>query len=143
MAEVYTATPIGGPSDSTEALNVNAIPTPNVDNLNIDPVNVTANAEDKKFLSNLKAYLSSNKYKEDLKITAKKYKLSEEQVAKTFLGKVLGALGDALRVVVKVCANTVGTIIAVIDAILNGAIDIAVGILNGAIKVATFNKTLA
>ena len=76
----------------------------------------------KKFLN----YVSSNAFKEDVEETAEKYHVPPKQLAKNFLTKSLGILGDVLGIVFTTAGNIMNTIVNVISVIAHGAVDVIV-----------------
>ena len=105
---------------------------------------VIQSEEEKKARKTLKGfmdYIKSQKFKDDVHDTAKKYRLPEREVANTFIGKVLGTIADVCGIVIGTVRNTVHTVIDLLSTILNGAVDIICNVANSLTRVVTLNKT--
>lgn len=95
----------------------------------------------RKKISDFMDYIKSDKFKNDVKDTAGKYKIPEREVAQTFISKVLGTIGDICGIVIGTVRNTVHTVVDLLSAILNGAVDIICNVASALTRVVTLNKT--
>ena len=86
-------------------------------------------------------YIKSDKFKSDVHNTAQKYRLPEREVANNFITKVLGTIGDLCGIVVGTVRNTAHTVVNLLSAILNGAVDVICNVANGLTRLVTLNKT--
>lgn len=86
-------------------------------------------------------YIGSKEFKEDLNEKSEKYKVPPKELAKTFFGKVLALLGDALGIVVNTACSIVDTLVSVVSTILHSAVDIVAKAGNALSSLISCNKT--
>ena len=86
-------------------------------------------------------YIGSKEFKDDLNEKSEKYKVPPKALAKTFFGKVLALLGDALGIVVNTACSIVDTLVSVVSTILHSAVDIVAKAGNALSSLISCNKT--
>lgn len=86
-------------------------------------------------------YIKSDKFKSDVHDTAQKYRLPEREVANNFITKVLGTIGDVCGVVIGTVRCTAHTVVDLLSAILNGAVDVICNVASSLTRLVTLNKT--
>ena len=91
----------------------------------------------KKFLG----YVSSNAFKKDVEEVAEKYHTSPRQLAKGYITKALGILGDILNTVISTAGNIMDTIVNVISVIAHGAVDVLVRAGKALANLVSLNQT--
>lgn len=95
----------------------------------------------RKTIKDFMDYIKSDKFKSDVHDTAQKYRLPEREVASTFIGKVLGTIGDLCGIVVNTVRGTAHTVVDLLSAILNGAVDVICNVANSLVRLVTLNRT--
>lgn len=95
----------------------------------------------RKTITDFMNYIKSDKFKSDVHDTAQKYRLPEREVANTFIGKVLGTIGDLCGIVVNTVRNTAHTVVDLLSAVLNGAVDVICNVANSLVRLVTLNRT--
>ena len=86
-------------------------------------------------------YIAGSAFKEDVEETAEKYKVPPKQLAKNFITKALGILGDVLGIAVSTVGNVLHTILGVIYTIAKGTVDVLVKAGNAVARFVSFNQT--
>lgn len=129
----YTAEQIG--ADINNVLNS----FPN----EVPPMPKTEEKEKKarKTIKDFMDYIKSDKFKSDVHTTAQKYRLPEREVANNFITKVLGTISDLCGIVVNTVRNTAHTLIDLLSAVLNGAVDVICNVANSIVRLVTLNRT--
>ena len=72
---------------------------------------------------------------------AKEYNLPPKDLARNFISKALGTVGDILGIAIGVVCNAGRTIVTIAGTIANGIINLIESIFNGAVRIITLNKT--
>jgi hypothetical protein len=95
----------------------------------------------RKTITDFMNYIKSDKFKSDVHNSAQKYRLPEREVATNFITKVLGTIGDIAGIVVNTVRGTAHTIVDLLSAVLNGAVDVICNVANSLVRLVTLNKT--
>ena len=117
---------------------------PILDRLSDEPVKQPTKAEEKearKFLKDVQNYLKSDRFVEDCEERASKTGESPRKVAKTYIGKVAGIIGDGLGMAVDTVNIGAVGLIDLISTLLTKAVNIICNIVRGIVRTITFNRT--
>lgn len=93
------------------------------------------------FLHNLRQYIGSQQFQNDVNETAQKYNMPAKAVASNFFEKALGTVGDILGVAITVVRNGAHSVVNIAAGIAHGIIDLICNIAAGLGRMITFNKT--
>ena len=97
--------------------------------------------EARKFLKDVQNYIKSDKFINDCNERAKCTGESPKKVAKTYIGKVAGVIGDGLGIAVDTVNIGAVGLIDLIGTLLTRAIDLICNIVRGIVRTLTFNRT--
>lgn len=93
------------------------------------------------FLGNFIDYLKNGGFKKDIDCTARQYNVPPKQLAKNFLERCLGTIGDILGIAISTAGNAAHTLIDVLSTLAHGAANIVVNVATGLANFLTLNKT--
>lgn len=93
------------------------------------------------YLNQFNDYIKSGAFTQNIKETAKKYKVPEKELAKNVFEKVLGTVGDILGIAINVICDAGRFVVRIVGTVVNGVIDLIQHIFNGAARIITLNKT--
>lgn len=94
------------------------------------------------FLKRTKEYIESNEYKKICKKYADKFNVSPKKVENKFLGKMLGAIGDALGFVIDCIEATADLVIKILTYVLLKGISLICKVARALSSIISFNHTL-
>lgn len=97
--------------------------------------------EAEKFLSGLNDFIGSDNFKNKVNLMSQKYKIPPKQIAKNFLTKSLGIIGDILGISISTVGNVVHTFVSLISTILHSGVDLICKVANALARVFTLNQT--
>ena len=109
-----------------------------------DKVPVDKEAKEKNaidYLKKLQEFIKGDDFKNQINQTAKKYNVPPKKLAKNFIEKALGTVGDILGIAIEVVCNAGRTIVTIAGTIANGIISLIESIFRGAVSIVTLNKT--
>lgn len=133
---------IGSPINTTTS---NVVNDPILDRLSDEPLVCQPTKKEEKearsFLKNIQNYLQSEKFINDCNERAKQTGESPKKVAKTYIGKVAGIIGDGLGMVVDTINIGAVGLIELIGSLLTKAINLICSIVRGIVRAVTFNRT--
>lgn len=129
--------------EQAQAINVNPVNTQG-------PVPVQEDeevAKAKGMLNNLMDWLndttSDHGFKAKCEEQSKKTGIPAKSIAKNFLDKMLGTIGDILGIAIGTVRNAFGTVVDILSAVLKGAVGLICNVANSVARLITFNKTCA
>ena len=97
----------------------------------------------KNFLTDIKDYISSQAFKDDVNEAAKKYNVPPKVIAQGFIERAFGTVGDILGIAINVVCNAGRTVINVASTIAHSIMNLLQSIANGIASIVTLNKTCA
>ena len=128
---------------SVNATASNVANDPILSKLSDEPIQPTKQEEKeaRKFLKDVQNYIKSDKFINDCNERAKCTGESPKKVAKTYIGKVAGVIGDGLGIAVDTVNIGAVGLIDLIGTLLTRAIDLICNIVRGIVRTLTFNRT--
>lgn len=100
-----------------------------------------AQAENANFFKKFSDYISSKAFNDNVNQKAEKYKVPPKQLAKGFILKVLGIIGDILGIVVNTVTNIADLAVSLLSQLLHGTVEVVNKVANGIVSVITCNQT--
>lgn len=90
---------------------------------------------------NLKGFFQSGQFAQQCNTASKKTGIPAKQIAKGFITKILGTIGDILGIGINVVRSFGNGIIEIITAIAKGAVNVVCNVAQGIASIVTFNQT--
>ena len=124
-------------------MEIYAVNGPAVDNTQpVNPVNEEMTQEEAMgIFDNLKNYFQSGQFAQQCNATSKKTGVPPREIAKGFISKILGTIGDILHIGINVVCSLGNSIIDIITAIAKGAVNTVCNVARGLASIVTLNKT--
>lgn len=97
--------------------------------------------EGKKKLKSLISYLKSDRFKKKVNSEAYKTGIPPRQIAKGFIAKAFGVIGDILGIAIDAVNYTLNSLVDMLSNILHSGINLISRIANGIYRIFTFNQT--
>lgn len=111
---------------------------------NSTPVNPTPEMTQEEamgFFDNLKGFFQSGQFAQQCNSASKKTGIPPKEIAKGFISKLLGTIGDILGIGINVVRSFGNSIIDIITAIAKGAVNVVCNVAQGIASIVTLNKT--
>lgn len=122
--------------------NGNPIGEPQNTNVNVsEPCEEMSQEEAMGFLNNLTNFFKSGQFARSCNSASKKTGIPPKEIAKGFISKLLGTIGDILGIGVNVIRSTATSIVDILTAIIKGAVNTVCNVANGLARIVTLNKT--
>jgi hypothetical protein len=97
--------------------------------------------EAKKFLESFSDFIAGEKFKQCINEKAKKYHIPPKQLAKNFLTKSLGIVGDVLGIAVSTAGNIAHTLVSLISTVVHSGVDLVCKLASALSRIFTLNQT--
>lgn len=126
---------------------VNPTPDPTIEefsnmfNTFADNLGNAGQAENAGFFKRFADYINSKAFNDNVNQKAEKYKIPPKQLAKGFILKVLGIIGDILGIVVNTVTNIADLAVNLLSQLLHGTVEVVNKVANGIVSVITCNQT--
>jgi hypothetical protein len=139
------------PVEAAEGSPVNATPvTPIINTQGPVPVQPVEDEEVEKakgMLNNLMDWLNDTTtehgFKAKCEEQSKKTGIPAKAIAKNFVDKLFGTVGDILGIAIGTVKGTISTVVDLIGAVLKGAVGVICNVASSIARLITFNKTCA
>lgn len=92
-------------------------------------------------LNGFMKYLKSQKFVDKINAEAMKTGIPPKKLAKGFISKAIGTLGDVLGIAIGTVQMTLNGLLDLIHCILGKGIDIIMNAFRGLVRIVTFNQT--
>lgn len=105
------------------------------------PITKEEEKEAKSFLKNVQDYIKSEKFVKDCNQKALETGYPPKKIAKTYIGKIAGTIGDGLGIAVDTANIGAVGLIDLISLALTKTVNLICNIVRGLIGIITFNRT--
>ena len=107
----------------------------------VEPNQEMSQEEAMNIFDNLKNFFQSGQFAQQCNATSKKTGVPPREIAKGFISKILGTIGDILHIGINVVCSLGNSIIDIITAIAKGAVNTVCNVARGLASIVTLNKT--